>query len=70
MPARDEVGRRTVAEGARVLVINGVFGVSLQQASDIVILSTLLQHHLLDHLRFTTLGNAPCTRDRFLAGRA
>jgi hypothetical protein len=34
-------------------------GIPLQQAHDIVILSTLLQHHFLDHAQFTKLGAMP-----------
>jgi hypothetical protein len=60
----------TVAAGALVLVIHAAFGVPLQQAYYIVILSTLLQHYFLDHLQFTKLGDILGTGDRLLAGRA
>ncbi|HWC27966.1 MAG TPA: hypothetical protein VG474_15355 [Solirubrobacteraceae bacterium] len=60
----------TAAAGALVLVLHGVFGVALQQAYYIVILSTLLQHYYLDHLQFTKLGDMLGTGDRLLAGRA
>ena len=59
----------TLLAGALVLVIHGVFGVPLQQAYYIVILSTLLQHYYLDHLQFTKLGDMLGTGDRLLAGR-
>lgn len=59
----------TVAAGALVLVIHGLFGVPLQQAYYIVILSTLLQHYYLDHLQFTKLGDMLGSGDRLLAGR-
>ena len=60
----------TAAAAALVLVIHGLFGVPLQQAYYIVILSTLLQHYYLDHLQFTKLGDMLGTGDRLLAGRA
>lgn len=60
----------TALAGALVLLIHGAFGVSLQQAYYIVILSTLLQHYWLDHLQFTKLGDMLGTGDRLLAGRA
>ena len=60
----------TLAAAALVLVIAGVFGVPLQQAYYIVILSTLLQHYYLDHLQFTKLGDLLGTGDRLLADRA
>ena len=59
----------TITAGALVLVIHAVFGVPLQQAYYIVILSTLLQHYYLDHLQFTKLGDMLGTGDRLLAGR-
>jgi hypothetical protein len=59
----------TAAAGALVLVIHGLFGVPLQQAYYIVILSTLLQHYYLDHLQFTKLGDMLGSGDRLLAGR-
>jgi hypothetical protein len=59
----------TLAAAALVLVSAGVFGVPLQQAFYIVILSTLLQHHYLDHLQFTKLGDLLGTGDRLLAER-
>ena len=59
----------TAAAAALVLVIHGVFGVPLQQAYYIVILSTLLQHYYLDHLQFTKLGDILGSGDRLLAGR-
>lgn len=46
----------TAAAGAMVLVIHA-FGVPLQKAYYMVILSTLLQHYYLDHLQFTKLGD-------------
>jgi hypothetical protein len=60
----------TVAAAVLVLVIAGVFGVPLQQAYYIVILSALLQHYYLDHLQFTKLGDLLGTGDRLLAERA
>ena len=60
----------TAAAGVLVLVIHGAFGVPLQQAYYIVILSTLLQHYYLDHLQFTKLGDMLGSGDRLLAGRA
>jgi hypothetical protein len=60
----------TLAAAALVLVIAGVFGVPLQQAYYIVILSTLLQHYYLDHLQFTKLGDLLGTGERLLADRA
>jgi hypothetical protein len=59
----------TAAAAALVLVIAGTFGVPLQQAYYIVILSTLLQHYYLDHLQFTKLGDLLGSGDRPLAGR-
>jgi hypothetical protein len=66
---RDEIDGRCAA-GAVVPVNNGMFGVSLQQAPHIVILSMLPAHHDLDHRRFTTLGAMLGTGDRLLAGCA
>jgi hypothetical protein len=60
----------TAGAALLVLVIHGAFGVPLQQAYYIVILSTLLQHYYLDHLQFTKLGDMLGTGDRLLAGRA
>jgi len=59
----------TAVAGALVLVIHGAFGVPLQKAYYIVILSTLLQHYYLDHLQFTKLGDMLGSGDRLLAGR-
>jgi hypothetical protein len=59
----------TAAAATLVLVIHVVFGVPLQQAYYIVILSTLLQHYYLDHLQFTKLGDLLGSGDRLLAGR-
>jgi hypothetical protein len=60
----------TAAAALLVLVIHAAFGVSLQQAYYIVILSTLLQHYYLDHLQFTKLGDMLGTGDRLLARRS
>jgi len=60
----------TALAGALVLLIHGAFGVELQKAYYIVILSTLLQHYYLDHLQFTKLGDMLGSGDRLLAGRA
>jgi hypothetical protein len=60
----------TAAAAALVLVIAGVFGVPLQQAYYIVILSTLLQHYYLDHLQFTKLGDLLGPGQRLVAERA
>lgn len=60
----------TAVAAALVLVIHGAFGVSLQQAYYIVIISTLLQHYWLDHLQFTKLGDMLGSGDRLLAGRS
>ena len=57
----------TAVAGMLVLVLHGVFGVELQKAYYIVILSTLLQHYYLDHLQFTKLGDMLGTGDRLLA---
>ena len=59
----------TAVAGMLVLVLHGVFGIDLQKAYYIVILSTLLQHYYLDHLQFTKLGDALGTGDRLLADR-
>ena len=59
----------TAAAAALVLVIAGVFGVPLQQAYYIVILSTLLQHYYLDHLQFTKLGDMLGSGERPLTAR-
>jgi hypothetical protein len=56
----------TLLAGALVLVIHGAFGVALQTAYYIVILSTLLQHYYLDHLQFTKLGDMLGQGDRLL----
>ena len=55
----------TLLAGACVLVIHA-FGVELQTAYYIVILSTLLQHYYLDHLQFTKLGDMLGQGDRLL----
>ncbi|MDQ3850279.1 MAG: hypothetical protein M3296_06660 [Actinomycetota bacterium] len=60
----------TVVAGSVVLLIHGVFGVDLQKAYYIVILSTLLQHYYLDHVQFTKLGDMLGSGSRLLAGRA
>jgi hypothetical protein len=60
----------TAVAGMLVLILHGAFGVDLQKAYYIVILSTLLQHYYLDHLQFTKLGDMLGTGDRLLAGRA
>jgi hypothetical protein len=59
----------TAVAGMLVLVLHAAFGVELQKAYYIVILSTLLQHYYLDHLQFTKLGDMLGTGDRLLAGR-
>jgi hypothetical protein len=59
----------TAVAGMLVLILHGVFGVDLQKAYYIVILSTLLQHYYLDHLQFTKLGDMLGTGDRLLADR-
>jgi hypothetical protein len=59
----------TLIAGMLVLAIHGLFGVDLQKAYYIVILSTLLQHYYLDHLQFTKLGDMLGTGERLLAGR-
>jgi len=59
----------TALAGALVLVIHAAFGVDLQQAYYIVILSTLLQHYYLDHLQFRKLGDMLGGADRLLAGK-
>jgi hypothetical protein len=60
----------TAVAGALVLVIHGAFGVDLQTAYYIVILSTLLQHYFLDHLQFRQLGDVVGSGARLLAGPA
>jgi hypothetical protein len=60
----------TLIAGMLVLAIHGLFGVDLQKAYYIVILSTLLQHYYLDHMQFTKLGDMLGSGDRLLAGRA
>lgn len=60
----------TAGAALLVLAIAAVFGVPLQQAYYIVILSTLLQHYYLDHLQFTKLGDMLGSGDRLLAGRS
>jgi hypothetical protein len=60
----------TAIAGMLVLTIHGVFGVDLQKAYYIVILSTLLQHYYLDHLQFCKLGDVLGTSDRLLSARA
>jgi hypothetical protein len=57
----------TAAAGMLVLVLHAIFGVDLQRAYYIVILSTLLQHYYLDHLQFTKLGDILGTGDRLLS---
>jgi hypothetical protein len=59
----------TALAGSLVLVIHGLFGIQLQKAYYIVILSTLLQHYYLDHLQFTKLGDMLGSGDRLLGGR-
>ena len=60
----------TAGAGALVLLVHAVFGVALQQAYYIVILSALLQHYYLDHLQFTKLGDMLGSGDRLLGERA
>jgi hypothetical protein len=60
----------TAIAGMLVLVIQRAFGVDLQRACHIVILSTLLQHDDLDHLQLSRLGDLPGTGDRLPSGRA
>ncbi len=60
----------TALAGMLVLVLHGVFGVDLQKAYYIVILSTLLQHYYLDHLQFTKLGDMVGQGDRLLGDPA
>jgi hypothetical protein len=57
----------TAAAGMLVLILHAIFGVDLQRAYYIVILSTLLQHYYLDHLQFTKLGDILGTGDRLLS---
>jgi hypothetical protein len=59
----------TGVAGMLVLVLHGAFGVDLQKAYYIVILSTLLQHYYLDHLQFTKLGDVLGTGERSPAQR-
>jgi hypothetical protein len=59
----------TAVAGMLVLVLHGAFGVDLQKAYYIVILSTLLQHYYLDHLQFTKLGDILGTGERLPARR-
>ncbi|MDX6683493.1 MAG: hypothetical protein QOG94_3532 [Solirubrobacteraceae bacterium] len=59
----------TAAAGMLVLILRGAFGVELQKAYYIVILSTLLQHHHLDHLQFTKLGDVLGSGERLPSGR-
>jgi hypothetical protein len=59
----------TAVAGMLVLVLHGAFGVGLQKAYYIVILSTLLQHYYLDHLQFTKLGDILGTGERLPARR-
>jgi hypothetical protein len=60
----------TAAAGMLVVILHGAFGVELQKAYYIVILSTLLQHYYFDHLQFTKLGDVMGSGDRLLSGRA
>jgi hypothetical protein len=60
----------TAIAGMLVLVIHGVFGLDLQKAYYIVILSTLLQHYYLDHLQFSKLGDMLGSGERLLSDRA
>ncbi len=60
----------TAAAGMLVLILHAGFGIELQKAYYIVILSTLLQHYYLDHLQFTKLGDMLGSGDRLLSGRA
>jgi hypothetical protein len=60
----------TAFAGALVLLIHVAFGVDLQKAYYIVILSTLLQHYYLDHLQFRQLGDVVGSGGRLLAGPA
>jgi hypothetical protein len=60
----------TAGAGALVLLVHAVFGVALQQAYYIVILSALLQHYYLDHLQFTKLGDLLGSGERLRGGRA
>ena len=59
----------TAAAGMLVVLLHAGFGVELQKAYYIVILSTLLQHYYLDHLQFTKLGDMLGSGDRLLSGR-
>lgn len=60
----------TAIAGMLVLAIHVGFGVDLQKAYYIVILSTLLQHYYLDHLQFSKLGDVLGTGERLLSSRA
>jgi hypothetical protein len=60
----------TAGAGALVLLVHAVFGVALQQAYYVVILSALLVHYYLDHLQFTKLGDVLGSGDRLLGERA
>lgn len=60
----------TAVAGMLVVVLHVGFGVQLQKAYYIVILSTLLQHYYLDHLQFTKIGDMLGSGDRLPAGRA
>ncbi len=53
-----------------MLVIERAFGVPVQQANHIVILSTLPAHALPDHPQRATPGHVPGAGDRLPAGRA
>ncbi|MEY2516918.1 MAG: hypothetical protein QOJ89_4276 [bacterium] len=59
----------TAAAGMLVVLLHAGFGIELQKAYYIVILSTLLQHYYLDHLQFTKLGDMLGSGDRLLSGR-
>ncbi len=59
----------TAGAGALVLLVHALFGVALQQAYYIVILSALLQHYYLDHLQFTKPGDLLGGGERLLGGR-
>ncbi len=60
----------TAGAGALMLLVHAVFGVALQQAYYIVILSALLQHHYLDHLQLTKLGDLLGSGERRLGEHA
>jgi hypothetical protein len=59
----------TAAAGMLVLILRGAFGVELQKAYYIVILSTVLQHYDLDHPQATKLGDVLGGGDRLPSGR-